>query len=243
MGPPQGGMSNPYANSGGFGPPMGVVLLLVQAGLRIHISMAVRLLRGTPLRVHRIRMEMAARHQHGTSHRKRPILIVPMVEEHPDLAGERLLGTLRGRRLRILITSGGSTGTTNWGDATPGRNAGGAMQLLQGLLVVRVDLLAHGVRMIGLAYLFYSLTINHLSFVQGAPTPGVAATPGVHLAQTPAYIPATPASMSQTPKGVWTAATNAATPGEVPADHHRPGDEDGQCISWSVSFGVNSLFL
>ena len=92
--------------------------------------------------------------------------------------------------------------------------------------------------MIGLAFLtpnFHLITNeSSFSFVQGAQTPAVAATPGVHLAQTPAYIAATP-GVSQTPIGVWSAATNAATPGGalLPADH-RSADEDGKCIGLSV---------
>jgi len=124
--------------------PLEVVLLLVQAGLLIHISMVVRLLHGMPLPVHQIRMEMAARHQPGT--RRPPILIHhPMVEKHLDGAEERLLG-IPVRRLRILmllVEAQRQRGTR-----------GGAMHPLQGPRVVRVYLLADGVWMIGFACSF-----------------------------------------------------------------------------------------
>lgn len=68
---------------------------------------------------------------------------------------------------------------------------------------------------------------------QNAPTPAVAATPGIHLVQTPAYTGA----IGHTPANVWGAPTIPATPGDAmfPPDSRSSKDnEDSACLELSI---------
>ena len=65
-----------------------------------------------------------------------------------------------------------------------------------------------------------------------APTPAVAATPGIHPVQTPAYTGA----IGRTPANVWGTSTIPATPGDAtfPADSRSKDNEDRTCLELSI---------
>ncbi|KAF8957531.1 hypothetical protein BDZ97DRAFT_1906781 [Flammula alnicola] len=117
----------------------------------------------------------------------------------------------------------GAVPGTGWGGATPGRNAGGwqtparaAATSTSGWGAPAEEWASPG-RPAG----------------NSAPTPAAAATPGVHIGQTPAYSALTPAVNGRTPAGVWSAATDIATPGVMnDVYNHLPDVEDELDENW-----------
>lgn len=236
MGPPQGGMSNPYVNPGNFGPSNGARTPFAGRTPNPYAD-------GSKTPAWNASSRTPNPYGEGS---KTPAWSVLSKTPNPYADGGKTPGW--GSKTPNPYASGSGTGTS-WGGTSPGRNAawGDTSPARPSGAEWGSDDWSAPPRSFDSTWVSRSIsTDKQMNFdfdlAQSVQTPAAVATPG-DLAQTPAYMATTPAPMSEkTPQGVWSAATTAATPGDMVPAFHRSGDEDGQYLSvcWSA-FALTSF--